>query len=105
GTEVQHVHAGWHHDNVAVLINPKITDELFQLRFGWDHERNIVPGDAPTRLVVVAMNAAGNVRARVSLRPAAVDRRPNIEDDKIRIRTMSVQPLCRDERLRVRVGN
>jgi hypothetical protein len=45
------------------------------------------------------------VRGRVGLRPAAIDRRPDIENDKIWIRAMSVQPLGCHQRLCVRPGD
>jgi hypothetical protein len=51
------------------------------------------------------VDAAGDVGGRVGLRPATVNRRPDVEDDKVRIGTMSAQPLCSHERFGMRGGD
>jgi hypothetical protein len=86
------------------FVDAKIADQLFQLRHGRYHERHVVARDAPTRLVVVAVHAAGNVTGRVGLCPATVYRRADIEDDQVGIGTMAVKPLHAHERLGVRPG-
>ena len=82
-----------------VFIDTKITDQLFKLGNGRHHERNVVARDAPARLVVVAMDAARDVRGRVSLRATTVDGRTDVEDDQVLIGAMGVEPLRADERL------
>jgi hypothetical protein len=48
------------------------------------------------------VDAARDVGGRVGLRPATINRRPDVEDDKVRIGTMTAQPLCGDERFGMR---
>src|SRR5450759_495303 len=45
GAEIEHVHAGRHHDHVAVLVDAEIADQRFQLGRGRHQERHVVAGD------------------------------------------------------------
>ena len=104
-TEIENVHARRHHDNMAVLVDAEIADQLFEFRRGRHHERHIVARNAPAGLVVVTVNAAWNMRGRVSRRAAAVDRGTDVEDDQVGIGTMGIEPLGGDQRFCMRTGD
>ena len=104
GAEIEHVHAGRHHDHVAVLVDAQIADQLFQLGRGRHHERHVVAVDPPAGLVVVAVRGARDMRLRERLRLAAVDGRADVEHHQVCIAQMAVEPGGAHQRLRIGGG-
>src|SRR5262249_33209374 len=88
----------YHHD-VAGLIDAEIADQLFEFGDGRHHERDVVARHAPARLVVVAVDAARDVRGRISLRAAAIDGRTATQADPLLIGAMRVEPRRSNKRL------
>jgi len=90
--EIGRADARRHHDYVAILVDADFADQLFQLGRSRHHERHAAARDAPPGLVVIAVHRARNMRLRVSLGAAAVDRRPDVKHHDRWIRLMILQP-------------
>ena len=83
GPEVEHAHAGRHHDDLRVLVDAEVADQLFKLGRRRHHERHVVAGYPPAVFVVVAVYGARNMGGLVGLGAAAVDGRADIEHDQV----------------------